>query len=1563
MVNFNDLINKYKGILSGTGKTLSTMAQKGIAGPGVQYLTNPQFRQTINTNYVQPIKQGIQAGIKMAPPVAAYNAIKNPQGVKNNLQTIGQFTKGVGALTMGPGAYGTAGLLGTFIKQKGQTPLQGMENMIGFTQQISPLGNIVGATPLKASVSKLIPQSGLISKFGSKALGGVAQSAAEGFGYGAITGQNPIKTAIQFAPYGAMGAVIPEGAKIMKVKEGISNPTVKEILNLGLKREQGFTKTNGEIDTQAIKDIGVLFRKIIKKGTTEYKLTDPTQQLDTLLRIVKEQGSDMEFKPGTFGFVEKKSAQAGLYDATLGGVAETYRTTVDPKFQIVSGKDKLYANGYKPSGEKFSIEGSPTKIRTELESIMKKYNVAQQPLSVQPKGVGGVPKELEPLVQEAKKFKSATEFEEAITNPKRGIYNPDRPKLLELESKGMKLFNDMKKKLGFDEGKVKIEEVYKQLEKNPTYVSLHNQETQLRRAMERADEGNRTDFVLNEVRRNFNGTQQEWQQLLEKSGVKNYTDLWNKANLPTQPKGGVLTDIEKQLIETYPRKFDRDVTSILRGDGLNQREIIKLQNDVIKAYRNQDVVMGVKSPELVNKAQFTQPKGVGVTKPVSVVSQKPPVSIKPQEGQIIKSTIQTGGITKPTQIVETPKLQGNQLGQKQLGVGGTKQLAGAETSDTIISRLKSKTNRIYTDVIDRFHPLSATAKMAGKDQEMRNALTGHYGAGSTAQYHVDFELSPILKEQNIDELRKVSIAQRDIELAGRGIKGSNKGFSLDKLKQEMGQEKFDSVKGTLDKLYKYQDEIVKKYLVDTGIISKDAYSTMRANNQFYVPFKRVMDTVDDFLGFTPQTRGAGSVGSQNVIFKIKGSDKQIIDPIESILESTYKSVGLGKRQQVAQTIVSLKDKLPKGMIQELKGPVGNTPNISLFVNGKVKHYSVPMEVAEAAKGLKEESLNTIVKILSVPTQVFRATATGINPEFMAPNIARDVQSAFVNVGLNPFKWTRGVAHMMKKNELYKDFLKYGGKTSRISIDRPMLTKTVRDITKGFTIKKPSDLLKGLQVMGEYSEQPTRIAVFEQELVKGLKQGLPKDEAAIRAANWAQDSTVNFARRGAKTQSVNAIYAFLNARAQGVDRLIRTFKNDPIGGAFRVGFITQVPAIAGYAWNRQFDSYYDDRVVSPTDRRTNFIIMLSDTPIQALGGAQFIKIPKGDIGRLANPTEEFLRFAENKGGDVKKALFDIVRGFSPWDNIGDLIPTALRPPIEAVVNKSFFTGYPIVPEYKTSLPPKYQDSSYTSPLYRMLGQKMGVSPAKLQAVVEGYGTGISKMVEMSTRGLVPDKYKTAKNEQGADINKTPIVRRFLGGEKRTQEEQLKTDASKVSSINFQINDVKSAIKRGDIPQDEGIKEIQKLQQEQSKIATKVSGSTTTDNKTWVLTATGGLKEIDLSFPMPTLKTSTSTLVNKEYLADYRGQLTTLKNEVMVALDAGKITEADAEKAIAKINSARVSTTTRKVPKPSLKIKALKLVKLKTTKVKKITVKRKKLKKYALKTPKLKKSKIKLSANLT
>ena len=155
---------------------------------------------------------------------------------------------------------------------------------------------------------------------------------------------------------------------------------------------------------------------------------------------------------------------------------------------------------------------------------------------------------------------------------------------------------------------------------------------------------------------------------------------------------------------------------------------------------------------------------------------------------------------------------------------------------------------------------------------------------------------------------------------------------------------------TLKKLYQYQSDMVKKYLVDTGIMSQKAYTEMVSKNQFYVPFKRVMDKVDEFLGVTPQNRGVGSVSSQNVIFGIKGSDKELQDPLESIVENTYKLVGLGKRQEVAQTIVGLKDKLPEGMIREIKG------------SSKAKQVSENIDVI---KHIGEDTKNEFNKILEV----------------------------------------------------------------------------------------------------------------------------------------------------------------------------------------------------------------------------------------------------------------------------------------------------------------------------------------------------------------------------------------------------------------------------------------------------------------------------------------------------------------------------------------------------------------------------------------------------------------------
>ena len=732
-----------------------------------------------------------------------------------------------------------------------------------------------------------------------------------------------------------------------------------------------------------------------------------------------------------------------------------------------------------------------------------------------------------------------------------------------------------------------------------------------------------------------------------------------------------------------------------------------------------------------------------------------------------------------------------------------------------LATVKQNLGEIYTQTINRYAPLERLGNQAGKLQEVKSALTQHYGAGSTATYHADYELAPILKSVDEDALKAYAIAQRDMELAGRGIKGSDAleaETALNNLKAQGFN--LDELEGAAQRLYAYQDNIVKTYLVDTGVMSQDAYNAMRGKNQRYVPFQRVMDEVDKGLGISKQ---AGSVASQNVIKGIKGSNRDIVDPIQSIVENTYKTVALGRRNAVARTLVSLKDSLPEGTIKPLEGEVGNKSVISVFEDGVNKKYEVPQEVADAAKGMDEEQLSAVVKLFQPITSAFRTTATGANPEFFLPNVTRDLQSAFVNKGLNPLMFAKGMASYLKRDQLFQDFLKAGGQTSRVSLDRPSIVRRASELTatggvSWETLKHPVELLGRL---GEVFEQPTRIALFSKELNKLKRQGVPDNEALVRAAEAAQEGTTNFARRGSKTANVNVLYAFLNARVQGVDQLARSFKKDPAGTAFRAALVSQAPALALYAWNREHPEYFDDRYVSKYDKRNNFIVMLP--------GGNYLKVPKGDVGKLANPTEEFLAYLDGRPDvDAKGALKEALLAFSPIQNTGDLIPTAGRPVVENQMNRNFFTGRDIVPSWKKDYPAQDQVASDTQPLYRQAADTLGsvgiqTSPAKLQNAARGYLTGYARLAEGATQNSFP-QYPNPAAEGNSALNSIPVVRRFAGGAKRSEDEQAEMDQSRTESLQKRISALRNGIIKGDINEREGNKKIQELEAQLGTVTT-------------------------------------------------------------------------------------------------------------------------------------------------
>lgn len=816
----------------------------------------------------------------------------------------------------------------------------------------------------------------------------------------------------------------------------------------------------------------------------------------------------------------------------------------------------------------------------------------------------------------------------------------------------------------------------------------------------------------------------------------------------------------------------------------------------------------------------------------SVMSQ---LKNKPANG--LEATTQPQMVKVAKQLALTPtqkqllerseqKLVGGErlLQQTKQGLQSSQTLPGGPTPPSRRTQLQtenqtdnnqysySKVDELYTQFVDRFHPLSKLAKKGKKDTQMARSLAKYYGSGSTATFHLEEELAPILKENNLADLKQAAIAMRDIELESRGIKGSQQQKQARQILQEMdqrlGRETMQSLGKTMEKLYAYQDTMVKQYLVDTGILSQETYNAMRQNNQFYIPMKRVMDDVDEMLGI-PVKRGAGSVGKQNVIFGIKGSDKEIVDPVESIIENTYKLVSLGRRQQVAQTIAGLSKEFPELVKKTNISDQRNT--ISLFENGKKVHYIVPPELAEAARGMGEEQLIVLAKILKLPTDLFRTMTTGINPEFVVPNLFRDLQSAGTNTGLNPVKWLAGFAHYIKQDDVYKDFMRSGGMTSRISMNKDFIKQTAEELTnqKALTIKSPKDIIRGLEILGQYSEQPTRLAVFEDAYKKALKAGLSQEDALDEAAYWSQEGTVNFARRGSKMSNINAIYAYLNARIQGVDRMLRSAKSNPGAFATRVGVGFVGPSLALYAWNSQFPDYYNDRIISERDKRDNFIFML---PGEGSYGVRYLKIPKAEVGKVVNPIESFLDYSRGRGGDVWSTAQDFLVSFLPIDDVGSTIPTAIKPLVEQSQNKNFYFGTEIVPDYKQDYPAGFQDTNYTAPLYRMIGQNTNVSPARLQHFSESYLGGLGRLAEISTRPLISDQYKTKENNRGAGINQTPIVRRFAGGEKMSQEEYLQKQNSKNKAIQRKISTLQNRALDGTLPPSKADAQIRKLQEQ-------------------------------------------------------------------------------------------------------------------------------------------------------
>ncbi|WP_127058862.1 phage tail tip lysozyme [Veillonella ratti] len=557
------------------------------------------------------------------------------------------------------------------------------------------------------------------------------------------------------------------------------------------------------------------------------------------------------------------------------------------------------------------------------------------------------------------------------------------------------------------------------------------------------------------------------------------------------------------------------------------------------------------------------------------------------------------------------------------------------------------------------------------------------------------------------------------------------------------------------KIVSYSNKLLD-LMRDEGLISRKDINAMRAKYPNYVPFIRDFGEagIDNF-----GSKGGGFMNVHAPIKKMKGSGRDIVDPLESIIKNTYATINAIERNKVATAFVKISEVEGMSDIVERVTGTPTSKDFTFYVmkDGKKTIYQTTPDIYQALQFANAESSNWLVQMMKTPAGWLRAGATQLSPEFILRNPVRDMIGATIysQHGFIPVVDTlKGMMHYLKKDNVYWDYKKSGaGNSAMVSLDRNYLQNSIRDILKKPNILKriatsPLDIIRGLN---EATEMATRLAEFDNattgytgiinRLTRGKKKPLSNAEAAIQA----RDVTLDFSRIGKNTKQANKMIAFFNASLQGTDKMVRAFKENPAEMTFKTAAFITLPSVALW-WLNKDDPRYQE--LPQWEKDVFWIIPTEDT---------LIKIPKPfELGILFGTVpERALQYAYDKEKKVNGRGFEGLATTAMDNMMPSLMPTAAIPLLEWATNYSFFMQRNIVPQSMTKLPDRLQSDWRTSYIGNQVGNLLDVSPMKVDNTIRGYGGGFGSLImDMTDRmsGVADTRPAKKWNEQ-------PVIKGF------------------------------------------------------------------------------------------------------------------------------------------------------------------------------------------------------------
>jgi len=542
-----------------------------------------------------------------------------------------------------------------------------------------------------------------------------------------------------------------------------------------------------------------------------------------------------------------------------------------------------------------------------------------------------------------------------------------------------------------------------------------------------------------------------------------------------------------------------------------------------------------------------------------------------------------------------------------------------------------------------------------------------------------------------------------------------------------------------------------KYMVQTGVL-KPELAKVYMEHADYIPFYRQMDG--------ERTVGPNifqSISGVKPPKALEGGKAPVADYLETIVRNTQAAIQSGMKNTAAQRAVNVAMQLgPKVGAQRLKTQESGFDIVQVLEKGERVSYRVADTLfIDACRSLNLPDL-PFMGILSAPADILRNLVTK-DPGFMLANMMRDSLSSWVTSGTNitPIIGTMsGFTKALSGKSASMEALLNAGILGGYEFSSGVLKSgevLAKDMNKKYgkatgakVLLKPfTSLWDALEKGTEASDAATRIAIYERVLADTGNEA----EAIFRSLE-----VMNFNRKGSSAiiRIATAAIPFLNARMQGLDIFYRAaFGRDTVADpaakqkAFFVrGATLMALSIAAYIMVSDDEEYKKQE----DETKDNYWIIPGvgkfPTPFEV--GFLFKTVPERIYAAM---------FKDDTGEDLKESMkrgIISTLAFNP-------VPQTFKPIAEALVNYNSFTGRVIVGAGMEGRSPEFQVGPSTSEVAKKLGSALGLSPLKVDHVLQGY-TGTIGMYLVQVTDSVLSANDNSPNASKR-FEQLPIIKRF------------------------------------------------------------------------------------------------------------------------------------------------------------------------------------------------------------